>query len=283
VAPWIDVFGLDSEHDYDPVWARCGELGVSPTFHAHGMGFTGRRSPSSYVYNHLGAFAAAHEPLCRALFLGGVTRRFPALRFGFLEGGVGWAASLYADLIDHWEKRNREALAHYDPAQLDRAMLLDYAKRYGGRLLEGRPEAGIDAVLGLVGTAHEGPVDEFEACGIERPEDVRDLFAEPFFFGCEADTPTTTAAFQPSNPFGARLGALFSSDIGHWDVPDMARVLEEAYEHVEEQRLDDESFRDFVFGNAVRLLTAGNPGFFKGTRVEGAVASFLADSPGATG
>jgi predicted TIM-barrel fold metal-dependent hydrolase len=26
---WIDTFGLDSEYDYDPVWAKCVELGVS--------------------------------------------------------------------------------------------------------------------------------------------------------------------------------------------------------------------------------------------------------------
>jgi predicted TIM-barrel fold metal-dependent hydrolase len=26
---WIDTFGLDSEHDYDPVWAKCVELGIS--------------------------------------------------------------------------------------------------------------------------------------------------------------------------------------------------------------------------------------------------------------
>jgi hypothetical protein len=31
---WIDTFGLDSEYDYDPVWAKCVELGVSPTFHS---------------------------------------------------------------------------------------------------------------------------------------------------------------------------------------------------------------------------------------------------------
>ena len=30
------------------------------------------------------------EAVCKALFMGGVTRRFPALKFAFLEGGVGW-------------------------------------------------------------------------------------------------------------------------------------------------------------------------------------------------
>ena len=64
------------------------------------------RSVSNYVYNHIGGLATSHESLGKSLFLGGVTRRFPALRFGFLEGGVAWACSLYADLLGHWSKRN---------------------------------------------------------------------------------------------------------------------------------------------------------------------------------
>ena len=52
------------------------------------------------------------------------TRRFPELNFAFLEGGVGWAASLFADLIGHWEKRNRDALENTNPANLDHAELL---------------------------------------------------------------------------------------------------------------------------------------------------------------
>ena len=37
---------------------------------------------------------------------------------------------------------------------------------------------------------------------------------------------------------GARLNALFSSDIGHFDVPDMTEVVPEAYELVEHGLLD---------------------------------------------
>jgi hypothetical protein len=37
----------------------------------------------------------------RAYNIGGVTRRFPQLNFGFLEGGVGWAVQLFGDLIEH--------------------------------------------------------------------------------------------------------------------------------------------------------------------------------------
>ena len=49
-----------------------------------------------------------------------------------------------------------------------------------------------------------------------------------FYFGCEADDPANAWAFnRAANPLGARLNALFSSDIGHFDVPDMAEVVPE--------------------------------------------------------
>ena len=33
LAVWYEVFGIDSVYDYDPVWAKCREVGIAPTFH----------------------------------------------------------------------------------------------------------------------------------------------------------------------------------------------------------------------------------------------------------
>ncbi len=99
-ARWLDSLGLDSQYDYDPVWQRCVDLGVSPTFHTAAMGWTIRASVSNYVFNHIGMFAIAGELLALSLFLGGVPQRFPTLRFAFQEGGVAWAAALYANLVE---------------------------------------------------------------------------------------------------------------------------------------------------------------------------------------
>ena len=78
------------------------------------------------------------------------------------------------------------------------------------------------------------------------------------------------------NPLGARIPALFASDIGHWDVPDFRAVLDEAWELVEHGLLDPEDFRQFTFGNPVRLWAGTNPKFFEGTYVEDAVKEELA-------
>ena len=268
-ATWIDTFGIDSAADYDPFWARCVELGVPVGTHSATMGWDGRRSPTNYMFNHIGHFATAGEALCKALFMGGVTRRFPALRVAFLEGGASWARGLYADLVGHWEKRNRDAVLAYDPATFDPTVFAELVGQFGNGATEVDLSWG-----GMFAPRADGDLDEWAACGIERAEDIRDRFVPSFFFGCEADDATTTAAFDTAvNPFGARLGAMFSSDLGHWDVPDMAEVLEEAYECVERDWLSPDDFRDFTFTNAVRFCTDANPAFFAGTCVEAAVST----------
>jgi len=74
----------------------------------------------------------------------------------------------------------------------------------------------------------------------------------------------------------ARLNAFFSSDIGHFDVPDMTDVVPETYELVEHGLLSDDDFRDFMFANAVRVWGEVNPDFFKGTVAEKQAAEVLA-------
>ena len=272
----LDTLGLDSAYDYDPVWRRCVELGVSPATHTPGQGWGSRRSISSYMYNHIGSFGASMEATCKSLFLGGVTRRFPTLSFGLLEGGVAWACSLFADLVSHWEKRNRDTIHHLDPARIDTELLMKLFAEYG----EGRFTADLEGLAeSFTRLEPEPPVlDEWAACEIDRREDFLDLFVPRFYFGCEADDPMVAWAFDArTNPMGARLRAMFSSDMGHWDVPDMTEVVAEAYELVEKGLIDEESFREFTCVNPIRFYTSGNPDFFAGSRCEEAAARIVAE------
>src|SRR5207249_1604215 len=84
---WYDVVGIESDHDYDSVWQKCRELRVAPSFHNGARSILLRNSPSNFCYNHIGHFASAGHAVCKALFFGGVTKRFPDLNFAFLEGG----------------------------------------------------------------------------------------------------------------------------------------------------------------------------------------------------
>ena len=67
---WLDTYGVDSDYDYDPFWQRCIDLGVSVGTHSQGTDIGFRRSPTNWIYNHIGHFAASGEALCKSLFLG---------------------------------------------------------------------------------------------------------------------------------------------------------------------------------------------------------------------
>lgn len=282
---WRDMLGLDSEYDYDPVWQKCVDLKVSPTFHTGSRGYGLRTSPSNFVYNHIGHFAAANEAVCKALFLGGVTRRFPQLKMAFLEGGVGWACQLYSDLIEHWQKRNINALDDVNPDNLDLSLLRELAENYGTPgMAEAfrKREAAFDMVVQGKGATDVGGItnlDDFSACEITQASDFKELFTKNFYFGCEADDRMNAWAFNTrSNPFGAQLGAMFGSDIGHFDVADMTHVLPEAYELVEGELITKDDFRNFVCDNPIRFWGEANPDFFKGTAVEATAAAVLSDT-----
>jgi predicted TIM-barrel fold metal-dependent hydrolase len=274
---WYDPIAIDSAHDYEPVWQKLRELRIAPSFHNGARSILLRNSPSNFCYNHIGHFASASEAMAKAIFLGGVTRRYPELNFAFLEGGVGWACSLYADLIGHWEKRNPEGLENTKPANLDRKKLLELAEKYAKpAVLEAvRRGEGLDD--NGDGTGGVADLDDYARCKIGSKKDFHDLYIKRFYFGCEADDPINAWAFnRKANPGGARLNAFFSSDIGHFDVPDMTEVVPEAYELVEHGLLTDDDFRDFMFANAVRFWGEVNPDFFKGTVVEKQAAEVLA-------
>ena len=95
----------------------------------------------------------------------------------------------------------------------------------------------------------------------------------------EADDPLAHHAWDERGlPCQAKLSALFGSDIGHWDVPDMRKVLAEAWEQVEEGRMDAAQFRAFSFENVARFYTDSHPDFFAGTAVESEVQALLSSS-----
>jgi predicted TIM-barrel fold metal-dependent hydrolase len=262
---WIDTLGLDNPYDYDPVWQRCVDLGVAVTGHAPTMGFELRQSSSRYMYNHIGTFAASSEAFAKALFFGGVTNRFPTLNFGFMECGVAWGVQLLCDLVSRFEKRAGGHIESLDPDLVDAAEWDRLLVAYGGDLFL---DANVRASMRGQSDNPPAAIDDFRDCGLKGVEDIGAQF-ENFYFGCEADEATISWAFATDvNPNGAVLRPVFGSDLGHWDVPDMRGVLPEAYELIEDRKLDADEFRAFSCDNPIRLHGRMNPAFFDGTTVE---------------
>jgi len=269
---YFDSLGLDSPHDFDPFWARCVELGVAVTNHGGSRDWADRASVTNFTYNHIGHFAQNGHVFAKGLFLGGVTRRFPKLNFGLLEGGVGWAVNLMCDLIGHWEKLNPAAVRqHRHPSNTDVAELRRLFQHYGAEPVRRRLDDILASSLQM--EPQDMILDDYGQTGVENKGDIVELFRRSFYFGCEADDPLTAWAFDER--MGAKLKAVFSSDIGHWDVARMDEVLPEAFELVEKGLLTEGDFRDFAFANAVHLHGEMNPAFFAGTALEAAAAAEL--------
>lgn len=284
---YYDSLALDSPYDYDPLWAKLVELGLAYTTHSGTIGDTSTRSsPTSVVYSRVGHFAQAHQMALKGLLLGGVTHRFPTLNFAFLEAGVAWAVNLCIDLMLIFGKFGREGLErdlhprNLDPRKL-RELFDEYAtdEQFNDRvprifdennLWPNQPGMTADDLV-----ARATGWDEFAAAHISRPEQIRDLFSTRFWFGCESDDPTTRWAFDERSSMGAHFQPIFSSDISHFDVTDMTEVLEEAWELVEHELIDEPSFRALTFSNVVALHGQMNPHFFNGTAVEEAAAKEL--------
>jgi predicted TIM-barrel fold metal-dependent hydrolase len=272
---YCDTLGLDNVYDYDPFWQRCVALKVAVTQHSGSPSWPDRASVSNFTFNHVGHFAESNHAFARSVFLGGVAHRYPTLNFGFMEGGVSWASQLCCDLVEHWEKRTPDKLQ--DPRQTDLNELRTLIAQHGDARTKARVDALMDNLdpfrpgVALSDLTHaEHVVDDFAASGVQSKADIRAVFSKQFFFGCEADDRATMWAFDPR--MGVRLRPVFSSDFTHFDVPDFAEVIPEAYEMVERRYVTEQDFREFTFTNAALLHTRNNADFFKGTVVEQAVA-----------
>ena len=177
---------------------------------------------------------------------------------------MAWAARMLIDLVEHWHKRGPAGLDAYDPANLDTEL---YEQLVAGYHRQITPVSGFSHQLRSFLNEPE-VVNDFSAAGITCDADVIERFTSNFFFGCEAEDPLASLAFDRSRlPGGTRLKAFFSSDIGHWDVPEMADVLPEAHEHLEHGWMDAAQFRDFMCDDIIRFYTDTNPEFFAGTAV----------------
>ena len=175
-----------------------------------------------------------------------------------------------------------DALEEVKPENLDVDLLRQLAESYGSQEIVDaltESESPLDTVTQPYGPETGGieNLDDYAACQIDKKQDFHELFAKNFYFGCEADDKMNAVAFNRKNlPLGSQLNALFGSDIGHFDVTDMAGVLSEAYELVEDGLMDADNFRDFVLTNPVHFLADASPDFFKGTLVEQEAAAVLA-------
>ena len=114
----------------DPLWQEIQKLGVPLLFHGTSGGASEdyasnrfRDNPNFRTLNHSAAFPIELMLALGAMTIGGVLKRFPDLRVGFLEGNCGWLPWWLHRLDDQWKKYGGG-----EPIRLD-ALPSDYFKR----------------------------------------------------------------------------------------------------------------------------------------------------------
>ena len=150
---YVDALGIDNPSNYDKLWQHCMDLGVAVTVHQGSSGWVERSAMSNGEFNRVGHAAASHDPLTKALFLGGVVRRFPDLTF-FPRRWRGLRR--LAAQRPHWRlgeaplRGDEESPAPHEH-RYAKATSLDRPIRLRGRAREGRRSDRIAATQGTHG------------------------------------------------------------------------------------------------------------------------------------
>ena len=162
-AQWIDMYGIDSAYDYDPVWAKCRDLGVGVSFHSGSIGWGSRASISNYMYNHLGHLAEGQHALAQVAVHG---RRDPplpgpAVRVPRGRRGVGASRSTPTSSVTGRSATGTRSTTSI-PNGVDQELLSELLAQYGSA-------ASTNSSTRPAARAAERPedLDEWAACEIE--------------------------------------------------------------------------------------------------------------------
>ena len=267
---WFDMLGLDSEYNYDPVWAKCVELGISPTFHSGSRGVGLRNVADQFRLQPHRAFRRGERGGMQGDFLGRRDAPVSATQDGFprRRSRMGMRALLRSDRSLE-EAQSRGARGNEsrqpEPRELDetgrRSMAASGSRaRSSRRRAASRRFSSRDQSRATSAAFASSTIMPRARSSERRTSAI--CSSNNFYFGCEADDPLNAYAFnRKANPYGAKMNVLFGSDIGHFDVPDMKDVVPEAYELVEDELITEDDFRDFMFINPVRFWGEANPNF----------------------
>jgi hypothetical protein len=90
------------EPQFDPIWEEAQGLGVPVCVHIISTNCVGIDRFDRYVFKH--AFYPLDTMLAVASFTsGGILERYPKLKAGFMEAGVGWVPWVMDRLHEHFE------------------------------------------------------------------------------------------------------------------------------------------------------------------------------------
>jgi len=221
--PDIRVPKALSHPDFDPIWQEAERLDVAIGIHgAPGCQLAAGAADQldTFTLVHVFANRSMQQMAIAKLIFDGVMERYPRLRFGFLEAGVGWFPDLIHSLHEHWEKR----IEHFDPSIEPNIteILFEFAKEpapSGGRGLARK----VRQLAGVLGPKSERMVspDELTAFRYEHPNLPRDpceyVERGQIFLSFEPGDPAVEYLPIAMGDVGREIPCL-AVDYGHWDA-----------------------------------------------------------------
>jgi len=213
-----------SDPSFFPLYRAACALGVSIGIHgAPGAQLAGGTSDQldSFTLVHVFANRSMQQMALAKLIFDGVLERFPSLRFGFLEAGVGWLPDLMHGLHEHWQKR----IVHFDPEVQPSAseFVREFARERApdGRLGLVRKARQLMSVILSTAPPERVSRAELEAFWYEHPDLPRDPWEYvergQVFLSLEPDDPAAVWLPKAMGEAGRRVCGL-AVDYGHWDA-----------------------------------------------------------------
>ena len=194
-ARWMDTLADDSPFDYEPVWRALRRARRGPGFHSGGQGWGTRMSTYNYLYNHLGSFEPRRRP-------------WPArCSSAACPGATPSCGSCSSKAVSRGRRAARRPARPLDQAQPRRGRSITTPKSS----IASSSSTGSRSTQPVAPDAHRldygspllsepsptsRSVDEFASSGISGPADITDMFACQYHFGCEADDPMNSVAFD---------------------------------------------------------------------------------------
>ena len=250
--PEIRTAKAISHPDFHPILETAVELDIALGLHG---------GPGSYlmggISDHMETFVLTHifvqrnqmQHAMARMILDGAFEKFPTLRVGFLEGGVGWIPDLAHACHEHWEKRIRD----FDPKNTYRPSWTDATKHLlqesGGAAILGRAKSTFD----LLWTRSRDPreVDDqslYEHYDLKHRDPLDYFRRGQIFASFESDDPGPAYMAAAMGDVGKEI-ACFSADYGHWDG-NFHGCVQEA---VDAGNYDRAHLEALLSGNALRL------------------------------
>src|SRR5437016_13402543 len=112
-------------------------------------------------------------------------------------------------------------MENMDPTKLNRPLLRELVDKYGYADIAAELDKRDGCPLVEDFLTGGMPPDDYIRCNIIEEQDWIDLYATPYYFCCEADDRMHAVAFGKAMPLGARIIAIYRSEIRYFYVVDI--------------------------------------------------------------